>query len=180
MVSNHIFTGSNDFIILGTILCILALVSFPTRVEFADQGEIGGSEHYNVGWLIAPIIGVWGLASLAIGPVGYPRTNCSVVGLLLFISAFVCVGLFFAFYMFLFYGLGVVASVGRGEPFFLLYFGLVLAPSIVVLTSTVKFLKAGERAIFQVSKKARIAIFVALAAVPLSYSIAFLAFIYWL
>jgi hypothetical protein len=121
-----------------------------------------------------------GASQLAIGLVGYPRTNWSVVRLLLFISAFVCVGLFMAFCMFLFYGLGVVASVGRGGPFFLLYFGLVLAPSIVVLTSTIKFLKAGERAIFHVSKEAKIAAFVALAAVPLLYSIAFFASIYWL
>jgi len=180
MLNRHIFTSSNIFMILGAALCILALLSFPAKVEFGDRGEVGGSEHYNVGWLFAPIIGVWGLAGLAVGLVQYPKTKLSVARLLLFISAIVCVGLIFAFYMVLFYGLGIVASVGRGEPFFLLYFGLVLAPSIVVLASTVKFLKVGERAIFQVSKKAKMAAFAVLAVVPLSYSIAFLASIYWL
>ncbi len=166
--------------ILGVTLCSLALVLFPTRIDLADQGEVGGSEHVNIGWLFAPIIGVWGLASLAVGLVQYPKAKSFVARLLLFISALIGVGLFFAFYMVLFYGLGIVASVGRGEPFFLLYFGLVMAPSIVVLASTFKFLKAGERAVFQVSKKAKAATFTVLAVVPLAYSVAFLTVIHWL
>ncbi len=179
-MNKHFFMSFNSFMILGVALCILALASFPTGIELADQGEIGGSEHYNVGWLFAPIVGVWGLASLAVGLVQHPKTKRSLAPLLLFITTLVCIGLLFGFYMVVFYGLGIIASVGKGEPFFLLYFGLVLAPSIVVLTSTLKFLKAGERAIFQVGKKAKLVAFAVLATVPLSYSIVFLAFVYWL
>ena len=62
----------------------------------------------------------------------------------------------------------------------MLYFGLVLAPSIVVLVSTVKFLRAGEKAIFQVRGKVKAAVFVVLAAVPLTYSTVLLAYIYLL
>jgi hypothetical protein len=159
---------------------VLAVVSFPTRVEFADQGEVGGSEHFNVGWLFAPIIGAWGLASLALGLVQSTRERSRVERLLLLLSAIVCIGLAFAFCMAVAFGLGIVASVGRGEPLFLLYLGLVLAPSIIILTSTFKFLRAGEKAIFQVRGKVKAAVFAVFAAVPLTYSIAFLAIIHLL
>lgn len=179
-MSMRVFTSSTIFLVLGIALFVLALFSFPTRVEFVDQQELGHSEHYNIGWLFAPIIGVWGLASLALGLVQSTKPKWRVAPLLLLLSALVCVGLSFAFYMVIFYGLGIVSSVGRGEPLFLLYFGLVLTPSIIILTSTVKFLKAGEKAIFQVRAKVKAAVFVVLAAVPLTYSIVFLAYIYLL
>jgi hypothetical protein len=178
MLNRHIFTSSNIFLLLGIALFVVALVAFPTRVEFVDQQAPGHSEDYSVGWLFAPIIGVWGLASLALGLVQSTRPNGQVAQLLLLLSLLVCVGLSFAAYMVIVYGFGIVASVGRGEPLFLLYFGLVLAPSLIILTSTVKFLRAGERAIFQVSKQVKAAVFVVLAAVPVTYSAAFLAYLF--
>lgn len=176
MLSRRLFTSSNVFILLGIALFVAALVAFPTRIEFVDQQAPGHSEDYGVGWLFAPIMGVWGLASLALGLVQSTKPKWHVARLLLLLSALVCVGLSFAAYMVIFYGFGIVASVGRGEPLFLVYFGLVLAPSLVILASTVKFLKAGEKTIFQVNKRAKAAVFVVLAAVPLTYSFAFLAY----
>jgi hypothetical protein len=169
------FTSSRVFLLLGIALVVIAFVAFPTRVEFGDRGELAGSEHYNVGWLFSPIIGVWGLASIALGLVqsSLPRRN--VESYLLFILAVVAVGLSFAGYMAVFYGSGIVASVGRGEPFFWVYFSLVLAPSLIIMASTVKFLKAGENANFLTSKKVRAILLVTLATVPLAYSIVFLA-----
>ena len=180
MVSGQCFACSNVFLILGIALFVLALITFPTRVEFVDQQAPGHTEHYTVGWLFAPIIGVWGIASLALGLVQSSGPRWAVARLLLFLSLLVCVGLIFASYMVVFYGLGIFVSVGRGEPFFLLYFGLVLVPSIIILASTIKFLRAEERAIFQVSKKVKAAVFAVIAVVPLTYSIAFLAYIYLL
>lgn len=176
MLTKHVFSSSNVFLLLGIALFVAALVAFPTRVEFVDQQAPGHSEDYSVGWLFAPIMGVWGLASLALGLVQSTRPKLYVARLLLLLSALVCVGLSFAAYMVIFYGFGIMASVERGEPLFILYFGLVLAPSLVILASTVKFLRAGERAIFQVNKRVKAAVFVVLAAVPLTYSFAFLAY----
>lgn len=170
------FTSSRVFLLLGIGLVALAIVSFPTRVTFGDRGALGGSEDYNVGWLFAPIIGVWGLASIALSLVQSSMPKRRAETYLLFIDAVVCVGLAFATFMVVVFGSGIITSVGRGEPFFWLYFGLVLAPSLIILASTVKFLKAGEKTIFQVRKRAKAAVFVVLAAVPLIYSFAFLAY----
>lgn len=166
--------------LLGIGLVTLAIVSFPTRVTFGDRTEPAGSEDYNVGWLFAPIIGVWGLASIALSLVQSSMPKRRTEYYLLFIDAVVCVGLAFAFFMAIVFGSGIVTSVGRGEPFFWLYFGLVLAPSLIILASTVQFLRAGERAIFQVNKKVKVTVFAVLAAVPLTYSITFLAYVYLL
>lgn len=174
------FTSSRVFLFLGIGLVALAFVSFPTRVTFGDRGALGGSEDYNVGWLFAPIIGVWGLASIALSLIQSSMPKHRSEYYLLFINAVVCTGLAFATYMVVVFGSGIVTSVGRGEPFFWLYFGLVLAPSLIILASTVQFLRAGERAIFQVNKKVKVAVFAVLAAVPLTYSITFLAYVYLL
>jgi len=180
MVSRQAFTSSSIFMLLGIALFVTALVTFPTRVEFVDQQAPGHSEQYGVGWLFSPIIGVWGLASFALGLVQSPKPGWAAAHLLVFLSVLVCVGFAFAVYMVIFYGFGIVASVGRGEPLFLLYFALVLVPSVIVLASTTKFFRAGEKPIFQVSRKVKAAVFVLLAALPLTYSIAFLAYIHLL
>ena len=174
------FTSSRIFLYLGIGLVALAFISFPTRVTFGDQQAVGRSEDYSVGWLFAPIIGVWGLASIALSLIQSSMPKQRAETYLLFIDAVVCVGLAFASYMVIVFGSGIITSVGRGEPLFLLYFGLVLAPSLIILASTVKFLRAGEHASFLVSHKVRAALLVLLAAVPLTYSTAFLAFIHLL
>jgi len=176
-LSRDIFTSSNIFLLLGVTLFVIAIVSFPTRVEFVDQQEPSHSETYTIGWLFAPIIGAWGFASLALGLEQSSMPKRRVEYCLLFILAVVCVGLSFATYMVVFFGSGIVASAGRGEPFFWLYFGLILAPNIIVIASTTQFLRAKERAFLKLSRKVKTAVFVVLAAVPLTYSLAILAHI---
>ncbi len=174
MLGGH-FTDSRAFLLLGLVLIVLAFIAFPTRVEFADQGEIGGSEHYNVGWLFAPIIGVWGLAGVALGLIQSSMPKQRVEYCLLLILVVVCTGLTFASFMAIVYGSGIIMSVGRGEPLFLIYFGLVLVPSLIIIASTIRFMKIGERVIL-VSKKVKAAVFFLLAAVPLTYSLVFLTY----
>jgi hypothetical protein len=170
------FTDSRAFLLLGLGLIALAFIAFPTRVEFGDQWAIGGSEHYNVGWLFAPIIGVWGLASIALGLIQSSMPKQRVEYYLLLILVVVCTGLAFAGFMAIVYGSGIVMSVGRGEPLFLIYFGLVLVPSLIIVSSIVRFMKMGERANFLVNKKVKAVVFFLLAAVPLTYSLVFLAY----
>ncbi len=170
------FTDSRAFLLLGLVLIVLAFIAFPTRVEFGDQGAIGGSEHYNVGWLFAPVIGVWGLAGVSLGLIQSSMPKQHIEYCLLLILVVVCTGLAFASFMAIVYGSGIVMSVGRGEPLFLIYFGLVLIPSSIIMTSTVRFMKMAVRTDFLINKKVKAAVFFLLAAVPLTYSLVFLSY----
>ncbi len=167
---------SQAFLLLGLVLIVLAFIAFPTRVEFGDQGAIGGSEHYNVGWLFAPIIGIWGVASIALGLIQSSMPKHRIEYYLMLILVVVCTGLAFAGFMTIVYGSGIIMSVGRGEPLFLIYFALVLVPSLIIMASTVGFMKMGKRADFLVNKKVKVAVFFLLAAVPLTYSLIFLTY----
>lgn len=168
--------SSRAFLLLGLTLVTLAFIAFPTRVKLTDQGAIGGSEHYNVGWLFAPIIGVWGLASVALGLIQSSMSKRRVEYYLLLILVVVCTGLAFAGFMAIVYGSGIVMSVGRGEPLFLVYFGLVLVPSSIIMISTARFMKMGGKANLLVNKKVRSAVLFFLAAAPLTYSFIFLTY----
>jgi len=86
----------------------------------------------------------------------------------------VTVGLAYATYLVAVFGTGIIRSVGHGEPFWWLYFGLVLAPSVLMYTSGVKFFRAKEKTEILVNKKVKAATLVILAAVPLSYTAGFL------
>jgi len=163
------------FLLLGIALVVLAFAAFPTRVSI--QAQPGDEDYYTVGWLFAPIIGVWGLASVTLGLVQSSMPRRSIEPYLLFILAVVCIGLSFAAYTAVVFGSGIIYSVGRGEPFFWLYFGLVLAPSLITISSTVKFLKAKEKTSTLMSNKVRAAAFVLLAAVPLTYWIGFATYL---
>jgi hypothetical protein len=153
------------FVYLGVALFVLAVVTFPTHAQAAD------SDYYGVGWLFAPIIGVWGLASLVLGLVQSSQPKSKVEAYLLLISALLFVGFAFAAFMAVIYGVGIVQSVARGEPFWLIYFGFVLVPGLIAGVSTYKYLKSKEKeSRVLMDKKVKAVTFVLLAAVPLLYS----------
>jgi hypothetical protein len=173
VVSNNLLTSSRIFLYLGIALVALAIITFPTRIPLEAQPM--DPDYYSVGWLFAPIIGVWGLASIVLGLVHSPSPKRTIEVYLLPVLAVVTVGLAFATYMVAVFGSGIIRSVGRGEPFWWLYFVMVLSPSLLIYTSAVKFLRSKERIDFLASQKVRVATFVTLAAVPLSYTAGFFA-----
>lgn len=124
------------------------------------------------------IIGIYGLASIVLGLVQSSSPKGRIKSYLLPLLAVVSVGLAYAAYLVVVFGLGIVRSAGRGEPFFWLYFGLVLAPSLLIYASAIKFLKSGGRIGFLANRKVQAALFVVLAAVPLSYTAGFLLLMY--
>ena len=71
-----------------------------------------------IGWLFAPIIGIYGLASVVLGLVHSSILKRTVELYLVPILAVVSVGLAYAVYMVVVFGSGIIQSVGRGEPFF--------------------------------------------------------------
>lgn len=128
-------------------------------------------EYFSVGWLFAPIIGFWGLASVALGLVQSSAPKRKIESYLLPVSTVVCVSLTFVAYMMFVFGSGIVSSAGRGEPFWWIYFVFILIPSLLVIASTLKYVKSKtESGAVWASTKVKIVAFIVLAMVPLSYS----------
>ncbi len=173
MQSSRWLSSTRIFMLVGIALVILAFATFPTKVIIYSQPA--DADGYNIGWLFSPIIGVWGLAVVALGLVQSAMPKRKAENYLLFVSAVICVGLAYASYLAVLFGSGIFASVGRGEPLFLVYFAMVLAPSIVVLGSTAKYLKSKEKSSFVASGKVRTAALTALVAVPLTYTFVLLS-----
>ena len=169
---------SRLFIYLGVALIVLAFVAFPTRIPL--QAQPGDVDYFGVGWLFAPIIGIWGLASIVLGLVQSSSPKRIIESYLLPVVAVVTVGLAYATYMVAVFGLGIIRSVGRGEPFWWLYFVLVLVPSVLIYASTIKFLKSEKKPILLMNNKVKAAAFVMLAGVPLSFTAVFLVLLYLL
>jgi len=166
------------FLYLGIALIALAVFIFPMRIPI--EAQPGDVDYYSMGWLFAPIIGVWGLASTVLGLVQSSQPTRKIESYLLLILTAVTVSLAYAAYLVIVFGSGVIGSVGRGEPFFSVYFTLVLAPSLLIYAFSFKFLRSKERLDFLTNQKIRIATFIALATVPLSYTVIFLLLMYLL
>ncbi len=166
------------FLYLGIALILLAVLSLPVRIPV--QGQPGDVDYFSMGWLFAPIIGVWGLASTVLGLVQSSKPKRKIESYLSLILAVVTVSLAYAAYLVIVFGSGIISSVGKGEPFFWVYFSLVLAPSLLIYAYSIRFLRSKERLDFLTNEKVRIATFVALAAVPLSYIAIFLLLMYLL
>jgi hypothetical protein len=131
-----------------------------------------------MGWLFAPIIGMWGLASTVLGLVESSWPKRRIESYLIPILSIVSVGLAYAAYLAIVFGSGIIRSVGRGEPFFWLYFSLILVPSLLIFAFSIKFFRAEGKVEFSANKNLRAGVFVALFAVPLSYTAAFLLLLY--
>ena len=166
------------FLYLGIALLLLAGVSLAIRVPV--QGQPGDVDYFSMGWLFAPIIGVWGLASIVLGLVQSSQPKRKIESYLLLILAVITVSLAYAAYLVIIFGSGIISSVGRGEPFSWVYFSLALAPSLLIYIYSIRFLRSEKRLDFLVNQKVRMTTFVVLAAVPLSYTAIFLLLMYLL
>ncbi len=178
MVSSHLFPNSRMFLYLGIALVALAVVTLPIKIPL--QAQPGDVDYYGIGWLFAPIIGIWGFASIVLGLAHSSSPKRTIESYLLPVLALVTVGLAYATYMVVFFGLGIIRSAGRGEPFWWLYFLMVLVPSLLIYASAIKFLKSKGPIDLLASQKVRVATFVILAAVPLLYTCIFLLLMYLL
>jgi len=172
------FVGSRMFLYLGIALIALAVFTFPTTIPIEAQPM--DTDYYSVGWLFAPIIGIWGLASIVLGLVQSSKPKRRIESYLSLILIVVTVSLAYAAYLVIVFGSGIISSAGRGDPFFWVYFSLVLAPSLLIYASSIRFLRSKERIVFLANQKVRVATFVAFAAVPLSYTAIFLLLMYLL
>lgn len=169
-------TSSQLFTFAGFSLVVLAFVTFTLKIPI--QAQPMDVDYFRLGWLFAPIIGVWGLACTVLGLVQSSEPKRKIESVLLPIFTVVCVGLTYAAYMVLVYGLGIIRSVGRGEPFWWMYFVLILVPSLIAITSTITYLRGKEKNSAKLkSKKVKIAMFAAMLSVPLVYSAALLAYL---
>jgi hypothetical protein len=178
MVPRDLSVGSSMFLYLGIALILLAVFSLSIRIPV--KGQPGDVDYFSMGWLFAPIIGVWGLASAVLGLVQSSRPKRRIESYLSLILAVVTVSLAYAAYSVIVFGSGIIHSVGRGEPFFWVYFSLVLAPSLLIYACSIRFLRSKGRLDFLANQKVRIATFAVLAAVPLSYTAIFLLLMYLL
>jgi hypothetical protein len=172
MVSRNFVSSSFMFLYLGIALILLAVVSLFMRIPVQAQAE--DVDYFSIGWLFAPILGVWGLASIVLGLTQSSQRNRRIELYLSLILAVATLSLAYATYMVFVFGSGIISSVGRGEPFFWVYFSLILLPSLLIYVSSIKFLRPKERLAFLANQKVRVATFVTLAAVPLSYTAIFL------
>ena len=178
VVSSNSFASFRVFLYLGIGLVVLAVATFPMKIPI--QAQPGDVDYFIIGWLFAPIIGIWGLASIVLGLVQSSMPKRRIESYLLPLLVMVSVGLAYAAYLVIVFGTGVIRSVGKGEPFFWLYFSLVLAPSLLIYSLTAKFLKSDERRDILSNKRVRAVAFVVLAAVPLSYTAGFFLMMYLL
>jgi hypothetical protein len=176
MVLHNSLEGSYMFLYLGIALILLAFLSLPMIIPIQTQPR--DVDYFSIGWLFAPILGVWGLTSTVLGLVQSSQPKRRVESYLLVILAVVTISLAYATYMVIVFGSGIISSVGRGEPFFWVYLILVLAPSLLIYASSIRFMRSKERLDFLSNQKVRIATFVALASVPLSYTVIFLLLMY--
>jgi len=159
--------SSRLFLYLGFSLVFLTLVSLPIKIKVNVQNpEFPDYEDFNIGLLWAPVIGSYGLASLALGIAESPASKRRVWLYFLPVFIFIYIGLAFA---------AGTLYYNRENWFFWFYLGLLLIPSIVAhavallhFTNKDKLAKALE------NPKIRIPTFVVLIAVPLLFAVAFL------
>ncbi len=164
-----LLTSSQLFTLAGFALIVLAVVAFPMKIPI--QAQPADVDYYGVGWLFAPIIGIWGLAGMVLGLVQSAKPVKRIESLLMPIVAVVCVGLAYGTYMVVLFGSGIILSAGRGEPFWWIYFALILAASAIVIGSTIAYVRSREKTAAALeNKKVKATAFAAVLLVPLLYS----------
>ena len=93
--------NSHQFLYLGFGLFFLALITFPTTIRVPVGA---GFNTYWMGWLLATVIGAWGLASIAFGITESSLPKKEAFVFLLPVFAFLFIGLGFGSWMVMNYG----------------------------------------------------------------------------
>lgn len=176
MGAGHLLHSSRLFMYSGIFLVVIAVTSFPMKIPI--QAQPGDVDYFGVGWLFAPIIGIWGFAGIVLGLVHSSSPKSAIRYYLLPVLALVTVGLAYAIYMVIFFGSGLIHGMGRGESFWWLYFLMILIPSLLIYFLIVKFLRSEGPINLLASPKVQIALIVTLVAVPLFYAFIFLLLMY--
>jgi hypothetical protein len=158
------FESSRLFLYLGLGLVFLALITFPTNVMI--QIQQGDFDDVSIGWLFAPIIGAWGLASVTLGITEAFMSRKEALLCLLPVFAFIYIGLGFASWMVTVYG---------ESWFWRVYFGLLLFPCLIANTAAILYFAKKEKFAHALkNQRTRSLAFIALIAVPLLYTAIFL------
>jgi hypothetical protein len=169
MLLSQAFKNPRLFLYLGFSLVFLTLVSLPIKIQVNVQTpEFPDYEDFNIGLLLAPVIGVYGLASLALGIT--ESSGSKQAGWLSFLPVFVFIyiGLAFAASMLLY-------PINRQNWSWWFYLGLILVPSILAHAAVIlHFANRGKLPRTLENPKIKISIFVVLTAVPLLFAAAFL------
>ncbi len=164
------------FLILGIVLIVAAIIVFPARIPLHDQQA--DENYYGVGWLFAPILGVWGLSGVILGLVHSSISKRKIESYLMPLLVIVCAGLAYAAYMVLMFGTGIVASAGRDEPFWWVYFLLMLTPNVITLAVAAMFYGAKSKLDETFKKRnVKVSLFAAVLASPVAYSVALTIFL---
>ena len=102
VVSSNSFASFRVFLYLGIGLVVLAVATFPMKIPI--QAQPGDVDYFIIGWLFAPIIGIWGLASIVLGLVQSSMPKRRIESYLLPLLVMVSVGLAYAAYLVIVFG----------------------------------------------------------------------------
>ena len=165
-LNKKFLSNSHLFLYIGFGLLALSLVFLPIKSEVNVQtADFPDYETFNIGFLFAPIIGVWGLTSIAIGILASSRSRTKTVLSIIPVFVLIYTGLAFTIWMVLAYG-SVIFWWG--------YFSLFLVPSTIIAIISVFYLLNKEVLLDALKNpKSIIAISCLIILVPLIYSIAF-------
>jgi hypothetical protein len=147
-------------------MVFLAMVTFPTRIM--TEVQPGDFDDVGVGWLFAPIIGAWGLTSVALGIAESSLPRKEILLCLLPVFALLYIGLGFASWMVMNYGV---------LWFWRAYFGFILLPFLIAHTAVFFYFTKKERLAQVLSNiRTRTYALIALVSVPLLYTVIFFLF----
>jgi hypothetical protein len=161
---NPRLANSRQFYLLGFVLILVSLITFPIEIPLAAQ-QID-YDYYGVGWLFAPIIGFWGLASLTLGLMQSDISKSKVKVFLTPILVLIVSGLLFS---------GWMLIITRLNAFWGLYFSMCLIPSLLTISLTILFFRSEQKFNDFFSKlPARLSFFALAIAIPAIYSVSLL------
>ena len=124
-MQSNMFRSSRLFLYLGFGLILLSLVSSTIKTEVnAQSQDFPDYENFNIGFLFAPVIGSYGLASLALGiaEVSMPKKKTLVCLLPIFSIIYIWTSVI----------VWMAIQFGFDAPFWWVYAGIHFIPSIMV------------------------------------------------
>lgn len=153
----------SSFLYSGLFLVFLALVTLPIRILM--QAQPGDFDYYSIGWLFTPVIGTWGLASIALGVMEASLKQKETLVLLLLVFAPIYVCLAFASWM---------VMNNAMNWFWRLYFGFIFFSFLIGHAAVFfHFTKKEKLARILKKRRTRIFVFITLVAVPILYTVVF-------
>lgn len=165
-LNKKLLSNSRLFLYIGFGLLVLSLVFLPIKTEVNVQtADFPDYETFNIGFLFAPVIGVWGLMSIAMGILASSWSRTKTVLSITPVFVLIYTGLAFTIWMVLAYG-SVIFWWG--------YFSLFLVPSIVANIVTILYMSRKNQLLNALNNKKTMIVFSCfIVLVPLIFSIVF-------